>query len=175
MMNVRKAMTAGGVAAVLVLSGCGSNASTSRKLGNVNASGPNTTLEIPSNANRVGDVVKLGDAEVTVHAFKDPFEAGNLPGKLPGTRYVMVDAEVRNRASAPRVLSAFSQFELKDSEGETYEPIALPGQPAVGGVAEPGAARRGVVAFQIPESAKGLQVVFNNLLYGGGTASIYLA
>lgn len=174
-MKVRKATIAGGLAAALVLAGCGSNDSEPRKLGNVNATGPNTTLEPPANANRVGDIVKLGDAEVTVYGFKDPFDAGALPGKAPGSRYVMVDAEVRNRSSQPQVLSAFSQFELKDSEGETYTPIALPGQPAVGGVAEPGAARRGNVAFQVPEGAKGLQVIFNNLLFGGGTATFYLS
>jgi len=173
-MDVRKAMVAGGLAASLALSGCGSSASESRKLGNVNATGSNTTLTQPPNANRVGDVVKLGDAEVTVYSFKDPFDAGNLPGKTAGSRYVMVDAEVRNRSSKPQVLSAFSQFELKDSEGSTYEPVALPGQPAIGGLAEPGAARRGVVAFQVPEAAKGLQVEFNNLLFGGGKATIYL-
>lgn len=175
-MKVRTALVAGGLAATLVLGGCG-NENNARKLGSVNAA-PTTTAP-PANTNRVGDIVKLGDAEVTIHGFQDPFDPGAQPmPKAPaGSRYVLVDAEVKNRKFAtPVVVSAFSQFELKDSAGKTYTPIVLPGGiPALGGEAQPQTARRGNVAFQVPESSNGLQVIFNNLLYGKGKAAIYLA
>lgn len=175
-MKVRNAMVAGGLAAAIVLAGCGNNENEARKLGTVTGSGTDTTIEPPRDANKVGDIVKLGNAELTVHGWKDPFDPGPMPGKKAGMRYVMVDAEVRNRSSEPQVLSHFAQFELKDSDGNTYTPIALPGNlPAVGGTAAPGEARRGNVGFEVPESAKGLQVIFNNMLFGGGTASIFLA
>jgi len=175
-MKVRTALVAGGLAATLVVAGC-SNENEARKLGSVNP--VTTTTAPPGNTSRVGDIVKLGDAEVTVHGFQDPFDPGAQPmPKAPaGFRYVMIDAEVRNRKlTTPVVVSAFSQFELKDSDDEIYTPIVLPGGiPALGGEAQPQTARRGNVAFQVPESAKGLQVIFNNLLYGKGKAAIYLA
>lgn len=177
-MKVLRTLVAGGLAvALLVLAGCGEGGNESRKIGAVEtAGGPATSIEPPADAFRIGDIVKLGDAQVIVHAVKDPYDSGTQFARPPaGSRYVMVDAEVKNLSSDPRVLSAFSQFEMKDSKDESYDPIVLPGSlPAVGGTAPPGTARRGLVAFQVPEGSVGMRLVFNDLLYAKGSASIYL-
>lgn len=173
-MKVRSGFVALGVVAmVAVLAGCGQNENESRKVGAVDTA---TTVEPPSDAFRVGDIVKLGDAQVIVHGFQDPYDSGTQFAKPPaGFRYVIVDAEVKNLSSDRQVLSSFSQFEMKDTKDKSYDPIVLPGSlPAVGGEAAPGAARRGMVAFQVPEAARGMRLIFKNLLFGKGSATIFL-
>lgn len=167
-MKVRSMLAAGALVAVVVLAGCSENEP--RKLGSVTGS----TVAPPKSAYRIGDVVKLADAEVVVHGFKDPFTL-DAKKPAPGNRYVMIDAEVKNLSSGTQVLSTFAQFELKDAEGESYRPVPLPGLPAVGGTAGPGQSRRGNVTFEVPEGTQGFNVVFRNVQFGKGEAEIFLA
>lgn len=163
-MKVRNALIAGCLAvALVVIGGCGDGqTSESTKVGG--PADPTTTLGRPEGTYKVGDVVKLGTAEVTVHSVKDPFDPGNPAVTVPsGTRLLAIDAEVKNVSSNPQDFSGFSQFQMKDSTGKTYDPVPLPRAfPALGGEVEPGASRRGWVAFQIPQDANDLQIVFNN-------------
>ena len=86
-----------------------------------------------------------------------------------------VDAEVKNLSKEPRTFSSFAQFEMKDSTNKSLSPIPLPGRfPAIGGKADPGSARHGLVAFEIPEGASGLQVVFNNRFSAEGSVPFNL-
>ena len=172
-MKVRSSLVAGGLASLLVvLAGCGGgDDDASRKVGNV---GGGTSVERPEGALKVGDVVKVGDTEVIVHGVKDPLEAQPAPDA--GSRYVGVDVELKNLSSAPVKYSAFGQFELMDSSGDSYGAVVLRGlPPPVGGEAPPGGSRRGQVAFSVPQDAKGLYLVFKDRLAGKGEASIYLS
>lgn len=171
-MRVRNAVMAGGLAVALVGFGaCGGTED--RKVGS--ARGPDA-IEAPDGSYRVGDIVKLGNEEVVVHGFQDPFDPGLAASKAPaGSRTVAIDAEVRNLTAEPLVISHLAQFEVKDSEDESFKAIALPANiPAVGGVAPAGGSRRGLVGFHVPEASKGLRVVFNNILYVPGDVSIFL-
>lgn len=172
-MKVRSPLVAGGLAAVLVLASCGGDDG-STKVGQVGPGSPAATVPPPAASFKVGDVVKIGDTEVVVHGLQDPFDAGQQ--KPPaGARFVAVDVEMKNVSSSPQVFSAFGQFELRDATGTPYDSIVLRGKPpAVGGPAAPGASRRGLIAYQVPEGAQGLRLVFKDRLVGKGDASISL-
>lgn len=161
-MKVRTVAVAGVLALALVaLAACGGD---DDKLG-----ATATTTETHS----VGDVVRLGDVEVTVKSFKDPFDSGNQAVKAPaGFRQVAVEVEVKNLSSDPKVFSGFSQFEMRDSTNKSFGAIPLPGNiPSLGGAAQPQTARSGVVGFQVPEGATGLQVVFTAPLVSEGSVT----
>lgn len=174
-MKMRRLFVVGGFALTLVLfSACGE--SDPKNVGAGDAPGAAATVPDPADTYRIGDIVKLGDAEVTVHALTDPFDSGIQAVKAPaGSRHVTIDAEVKNLSKEPRTFSSFAQFEMKDSTNKSFSPIPLPGRfPAVGGKAEPGTARRGIVAFEIPEGSTGLEVVFNNRFSAKGSVSFKL-
>lgn len=171
-MKVRSPLVAGGLAAALVVASCGGGAS--QKVGSV-GNGSGTTVKPASGSYRVGDIVQIGETEVTVHGFQDPYDAGTQK-PAPGSHYVIVDAELKNRAAAPQVYSSAGQFEMKDEKGKGFSPVGVPGSgPAVSGEAPPGGARRGMVAFQIPDTSRGLLLVFTDRVFNKGSASIYLA
>lgn len=176
-MKVRNTLLKGGLAvALVVVAGCGdSETSESTKVGG--PSDPTTTVERPAGTYNVGDVVRLGTAEVTVHSVKDPFDPGNPAVVAPaGTRLMALDAEVKNVSGNPQAISGFSQFQLKDSTGTTFDAVPLPRAfPAMGGEAAPGTSRRGWVAFHIPTTSTGLEVVFNNRPSAKGTITFTLA
>lgn len=167
-MKVRRAVLAGGLAVALVaLGGCGGDDSTDSDAG-----GAAKAVQVY----KVGDTARLGDAEVVVHGVKDPFDSGNPVARPPaGFRQVAVDAEVKNLSSKPRVFSGFSQFDLKDSTNKSFTAVPLPRTiPSIGGEAAPGAAIRGMVAFQIPEASTGLQLVFKTPLLTEGSVTYNL-
>ena len=171
-MKVRSSLLAGGLAAALVLSSCGGEDG-STKVGQVG--GSPTTVKPPTDAFKVGDLVKAGDTEVIVHGFQDPFDAG---GQKPaeGSRFVAVDVEVKNVSASPQVISSFGQFELKDSQGKSYDAAVLRGgSPPVGGPLAVGASRRGIIAYEIPGGSQGLLLVFKDRLADKGDATIILS
>jgi len=170
-MKVRSPLVAGGLAAALVvLPSCGGGSS--EKVGFV---GSATTVKPAAGSYRVGDVVRVGETEVVVHGFEDPYDAG-IQKPPAGSHYVAVDAEIRNRSAATQVYSSFGQFAMRNLKGESLDPVAVPmeGQ-AVSGETPPGGARRGTVAFQIPDSSQGLLLVFTDRVFNKGSARVYLA
>ena len=172
-MKVRSTLVGGGLAAVLVLASCGGD-DDSTKEGQAGPASPAATVAPPADSFKVGDVVKLGATEVIVHGLQDPFDAGQQ--KPPaGARFVAVDVEMKNVGESTVIFSAFGQFELRDATDAPYDAIVLRGKPpAVGGPAAPGASRRGLIAYQVPEGAQGLRLVFKDRLVGKGDASISL-
>jgi hypothetical protein len=156
-MKVRKAVIAGALAAALVMPGaCGGEGS---------VEDADRAVDPAAVVHRVGEPVRHGDLEVLVHGVRDPFDAGNPVVKAPaGSRQVAVEVEVKNLSKKAQVLSPFAQFELRDATNKAYNPMPLPRNvPAFnGGDAPPGSAQRGLIAFNIPEAATGLQVVFQN-------------
>lgn len=176
-MRVRNTLLKGGFAAALVVvAACGDGeTSESTKVGG--PADPTTTAGRPAGTYKVGDVVRLGTAEVTVHSVKDPFDPGNPAVTAPvGTRLLALDAEVRNVSDNPQPFSGFAQFQMKDSTDKSFDAVPLPRAfPALGGETQPGTSRRGWVAFHIPTTSTGLQIVFNNRPSAKGTISFTLA
>ena len=168
-MKVRRALVVGGlVVGLIVPAACGGGQDAQRVGDAIPSAG--------EDAFRVGEAVKLGDAQLTIHGFKDPFTSDRVQATAAeGSRYVTIDAEVKNLANEPRPVSAFAQFELKDPDGKKFEPSSVnAGLPALGGPTPPGGSQRGAVIFEVPNSSTQLTVVFNNILYRSGTAEVFL-
>ncbi len=175
-MKVRNTFLGGGLAvALVVFGGCGDEGETaSSKVGGPAA--PTTSIGLAAGTYRVGDVVKFGTAEVTVHSVQDPFDPGKPASQAPaGSRLLALDAEVKNVSKDPQPFSGFAQFQVKDSTDKTFNAVPLPTTfPTLGGETQPGTSRRGLVAFQIPEGSTDLKVVFNNRPSTKGTVTFVL-
>ena len=168
-MKVRRALVVGGlVMGLIVPAACGGQEA--QRVGGA------TIPSASEDAFRVGEAVKLGDAQLTIHGFKDPFTSDRVQATAAeGSRYVTIDAEVKNLANEPRPVSAFAQFELRDADGKKFEPSSVNANlPALGGPTPPGGSQRGAGIFEVPNGSTQLTVVFNNLLYGSGTAEVFL-
>lgn len=166
-MKLQKAVVAGGLAAaLLVLVGCGGG-------GDGDGSSTPTTV-----VHKVGETVRHGNLEVVLHGVTNPFDSGNPAVKAPpGFRQVAVEVEVKNLASKAQIFSPFAQFEMRDSTNKSFSPTPLPRNvPAFnGGDAPPGSAQRGLIAFQVPEAATGLQIIFQNPVITEGSVTFNLA
>ena len=125
----------------------------------------------------VGDRIKLGDWEFTVHEVTDPLKPTNefLTPKS-GNRWVAIDLEAKNNGSKNEVFSTLLALELKDSQNKVYD-VTITGEDAQkqpdGDVAA-GESRRGTVVYEVPEDAKGLKLVFKPSLFGGSKATVDL-
>lgn len=126
---------------------------------------------------KIGDTVKLGDWQVKVYGVQDPFVSDNeFLTPAPGNRQVVVDTEVTNKSDKSQIVSSVMCFELRDETNRSYD-IAVTtdiGKSLDGEVAA-GAARRGNLAYEVPETAKNLQLQFKCDLLGSGSALINLS
>ncbi len=81
-----------------------------------------------------------------------------------GKTFAVVDVTVENVDDEATSISSVIQFKAKDADGYNYEmdlmaTISLDQQ--VDGKLQPGEKVRGKVAFEVPKTAKGLQLVFD--------------
>ena len=126
---------------------------------------------------KVGDMVALGDYEVTVHGVQDPLPPQNqLVTVPPGDRYVGVDVEVTNTTDESKPFSGLLAFELQDAENRTYDPTFSGHQPAMpDGELAPNSGKRGLAVFQVPEVMSALRLNFDSSVFGTGTATVNLS
>ena len=164
------------ISIALVVLALGASGSTN-KATKAGGPGPTTKGGAPQTF-KVGDVVKLGSWTVKVWAVKDPQPPVNEYSKPDaGNRWVSIDTEVKNLSTKVDAVSSLACFNLHDSLNHDYsEDIAAgiaPGAPD--GEVEPNGAKRGLIVFQVPQAAKGLQLRFKCDLFSTGTAIIKLS
>ncbi len=136
--------------------------------------GSNTAAPVAGQAFKVGDAVKLGDWQAKVYQVTDPYVPTNQFLKpKPGNRVVAVDAEVTNLSKKPQTVSSLACFELQDSANKTYN-LTITGDTIAGldGELAAGAAKRGTLAYELPQAATGLKLQFKCNLLGSGSATI---
>jgi hypothetical protein len=101
-----------------------------------------------------------------------------------GKHYLIVDVTVENIGSSPETISSLLQMKLQDSRGYAYTPdimtVTFLDMPfggemgGGGGELSPGQKMRGEVAFQVSDSATGLQFIFDYEFFGLGQAIVDL-
>lgn len=126
---------------------------------------------------KIGDIVKVGNITVVVNEFKD------IPNKdfyqaENGKKFVAVDVTFENTGTSSENTSVALQMMLKDNTAHTYS-NDFSAQLASGinspqGELAPGEKLRGLVGFQIPIDATGIQFVFDGQIFGGGKVFIDL-
>jgi hypothetical protein len=172
------AVAAIGVAAFATL-GEATKSNTAEKVGpgdtGLAAASSGTTAPTP--IFQVGDEVKLGDWRVKVHSVTDPLVSTNefLKPK-PGNRYIAIDTEVTNMTSQPQTVSSLFCFELQDDKNQSYD-YAITGDTSVkspDGEVDARGSRRGMLTYEVPESATGLKLRFKCELFSKGSAIIAL-
>lgn len=108
----------------------------------------------------IGDTAKVGDAEVTVHAFRFD-EGGEFFAPDAGQIWLVVDATVVNTGDDSYSLSSLLQTAARDQEGREYGIAFGPDlQGQLDGTIPPGDRLRGEAAFEVPAGQPGLQFVF---------------
>jgi len=172
----RTVTTLAGLAVVAVLIASGES-NTATKVESGESASPDTGAEdsaSPPEVFKVGDLVEIGDWRVLVHSVTDPLQSSNeFIGPSSGNRWVAADIEVTNKASDPAAMSTIMCLELQDSSNQNYS-IAITAEdfPQLDGEVAPSGARRGVVVFEVPQSASGLILKFSCDLFSTEQALI---
>ena len=152
--------------------------SSAKKVGG-GPSTPASTNASSAKTFKIGDQVQAGKWIVTVHGVTNPYTSSNqFVQPSAGNVFVVVDVEVKNTDSKTETLSSLLSFHLKDSENKTYDEslsVDTGGPKTPDGEIAAGDSLRGNVAFEVPQSAKGLMFIFNSSAIGGTTATIALS
>jgi len=168
----RLALIIGGVIALLlfacigtsvVMSSHGTSAVTSSsKVGNDTGSTP-TAIPTQTNAYKVGDVVKVGDAwNVTVESAKASTGDTTFTPKS-GMRYLVLSLSMKNLTSENHTVSSIAQFTLRSDDGTKYD-IALyapDGTTQIDGNVDGGQPAKGVIVYEVPVNVSSFHLNFD--------------
>lgn len=145
-------------------------------------SSPNIELELSAKLSsqpihRIGEVVAIKDnnlnLQLTVNGTRNHQGKGVIkPNK--GHKWIVVDTTINNPGQQPQII-ALSGFKLIDSQNKLYDVAllasALDDVKSPTGEIKPGDKQGGEVVFEVPESAKGLRLVFQPQLACDAPAS----
>ncbi len=89
---------------------------------------------------------------------------GNFDPK-PGNEYVIVNITVETDSQEKEPVSSLMQFELADTSGQKFdESLFAKVNGQLDGDVTAGAPFTGEIAYEVPQGAKGLQLLFSGLL-----------
>lgn len=116
---------------------------------------------------KVGEAVSIKDknfdVQFTVNGTRE-HQGKKVLKPNKGNKWILVDTTIVNKGQKPETISVVS-FQLIDSANKPYEVAllaeALDDVKSPTGELNPGDERRGEVAFEVPEKAQGLKLVFN--------------
>ena len=123
----------------------------------------------------VGDMVELGDWQVTVNSVVDPWVSPEEFDVAATGRYVAVDVTVVNNSDGPETVSSLLCFELRDADGRSANStFVLGGGSAPDGEIDPGGRLTGTLYYDVPAESTGLELRFQCDLFSRGSAVIAL-
>ncbi|MBE3556580.1 MAG: DUF4352 domain-containing protein [Firmicutes bacterium] len=137
------------------------------------ASSPTVQQQTPKHF-AIGDHVKMGDLVLTVNSARQS-SGSEFDQPQSGHVYEIVNATLENTGQKSEAISSLAMFSLKDSEGYKYSiTFVSDAKGQLDGELAPGDKMRGELAFEIPKTAKGLQLLFEPNIVGFGQAVIDL-
>lgn len=176
-MNRLKNITVGSVTFTLLIlsAGCSLNQTTKENspspATSSSSSSSKTTAKpsapkLPKTTFNVGQLVSIADdnlyLQLTVHGTREHIgKRALVPNQ--GNKWILVDTTTANKGEKPINLTVVS-FGVMDSQNKEYDVALLAGaledvkMPT--GKIDPGAVRRGEMAFEVPKNAKGLKLLF---------------
>jgi hypothetical protein len=115
---------------------------------------------------KIGEVVSVKDKNINVQFTVNGIREHQGKGVItpaPGNNWIVVSTTIANKGQEAKTYSVVS-FELIDSKNKQYDVDLLAGASddikSPTGELKPGDERRGEVAFEVPENAKGLKLLF---------------
>jgi hypothetical protein len=117
---------------------------------------------------KIGDTAEAGGVAFTVNSVRESSGTEFIKPK-EGSIYYLVDTTVENKSNAAKNVSSILMFKLVDSEGYSYNITIGPetkGQ--VDGEVAPARKLRGELAFEIPKTAKGLELEIDPSIWSAG-------
>ncbi|HEY9834565.1 MAG TPA: DUF4352 domain-containing protein [Stenomitos sp.] len=125
-----------------------------------------STAPLPKTTHNMGEVVSVKDKNLSLQ-----FKVNGIrehPGKgvikpSSGYKWIVVSTTIANKGQEAKTFSVVA-FELRDAQNKPYEVALLAGAledvKSPTGPIKPGDERRGEVAFEVPEKAQGLKLLF---------------
>jgi len=123
---------------------------------------------------KVGDVIKDGDLQVTVTKVDAPFKTTNEFEKPEKGQFLVASVSMENTGSKPATVSSMLSFELRDSDGQSYNETIVSNAPKPpDGTIAPGDKLAGGLTFDVP-TGKSYRLYFKDSLFSSGQAIIDL-
>ena len=113
-----------------------------------------------NSAHKVGDAVTIGGWQVVVNGVTTS-NGDSFTQPKTGNTFVLIDVTVTNTASSTQPVSSLISFDMKDASGQKYTETIVSGapNPPDGNVAA-GSKVRGTLAYELPTSAKTIELDF---------------
>jgi hypothetical protein len=135
---------------------------------------PTPTVQVTTY--KVGEKIVAGDATITVSKVETSIGKGNvIPEK--GNEWINVSMTIENTGATKQVLKSTEVMLLKDAEGTSYE-VAVTDKAAnmgIDGTIAAGDKKTGWVGFEVKAGAKGLQLFYNAIAFGGSEVLVSLS
>ncbi|MDI6600340.1 MAG: DUF4352 domain-containing protein [Thermoanaerobacteraceae bacterium] len=123
---------------------------------------------------KIGDVISIGDYVLTVNSTRTS-NGNDFLKPDEGNTWYIIDATVENKSDKPVNVSSLLMFTLSDGEGYSYDQaFGADTKGSLDGELAPGRKMRGELAYEIPESAGGLELIFDADVWGSGQAIVKL-
>lgn len=120
----------------------------------------------------VGESIKMGGLICTVNSVRDS-KGGDFLRPEEGNIYKIIDITLENMGEESVSISSLLMFSLSDAEGYKYNVTIAPDtKGSIEGELQPGRKLRGEIAFEVPEDAVGLELLFEPNVFGFGQAII---
>jgi hypothetical protein len=139
-----------------------------------NTSGVSTEPQQKIEVFKIGDSVKAENLIFTVNSTRTD-QGSEFIKPDDGNIYYIVDVTIENVGDESEAVSSLMMFKLFDSEGYNYSiTIGPETKGSVDGEISAGRKLRGELAFEVPEDAKGLELVIEPSLLSSGQIIVEL-
>jgi uncharacterized cupredoxin-like copper-binding protein len=151
----------------LTLWGCGNNQASTKTspspASTDTTASPSTqgkqSIKIPSQSVAIGQSVKLGKYQFTVHGTRKT-QGDTISKPKQGQKFLLIYATVENQGQKTEPVSSVVLFALTDSTGKEYERvITTEAQGSLDTNLDPGKQLKGEIAFEVPQDAKDLLLI----------------
>lgn len=156
--------------AMAMFSGCGEDLKP-QKVDTANAvdkASGNSGDKTESKEYKEGETVKIGESQVTLNSAKTSKGSG-FEKPESGKKYVICNMTIENKGQEAKHHSTLASMKIEDEDSYTYTPtIYTKANGSLDGELAPGRKMRGEVAFQVPEKAKKMKLIYDAALFGTG-------
>ena len=159
-----------GGASLLVLLACGESANVGTTIASGGKSSVGSTTKVQAHF-KIGDVVKVGDWQVTINSVKSS-PGADFDTPKAGNVYLIVDALYQNVSTKAQTLSTFLQVELRDTTGQKYSQTIASSVATASpdGNVNAGDKTLGQIVWEVPTNTKQFNFSFQSDAFSSGAS-----